>query len=200
MRLGCLLHRSESQMSEKGKLVVISGPSGSGKSTIVAQAMKRTGAEFSVSVTTRKPRPGEVAGQHYRFVSGEEFEIMRRSGELLEWAEVFGQLYGTPTKAVAEAIEDGQSVLLDIDVQGGMQVYGKMPSATFVLIVPPDGEELTRRLRGRGTEGQAELAERLAKAQAEVAVARDSGIYGYEVVNDDLERAVNQVVDIINGC
>ena len=187
-------------MSEKGKLVVISGPSGSGKSTIAAEVIKRTDAKFSVSVTTRSPRPGEVAGRHYRFVSGAEFEIIRRSGELLEWAEVFGRLYGTPTKAVAEALESGQDVLLDIDVQGGMQVHDKMPSATFVLIVPPDSEELARRLCGRGTEDQAELAERLAQAKAETAAARDTGIYDHEIVNDDLERTIDQVVDIVNRC
>ena len=185
-------------MNEKGKLVVISGPSGAGKSTIAIQAMKRTGAEFSVSATTRQPRPGEIDGREYRFVGRPAFEKMIAAGELLEWAEIFGQLYGTPARPVQEAIDAGRTILLDVDVQGGRQVHEKMPSATFVLIVPPAAEELSRRLKRRGTEAPGELEGRLAQADSEVAAARQSGFYNHVVVNDDPEQAISRVVQIVD--
>jgi len=185
-------------MGKKGKLVVISGPSGAGKSTIASEARKRTGAEFSVSVTTRRPRPGEIDGREYHFVDRATFEKMIAAGELLEWAEVFGELYGTPARPVEQAVEAGRTILLDVDVQGGRQVHEKMPSATFILIVPPSPEELARRLDRRGTEAPAELESRLARADAEIAAARESGIYGHVVVNDDLDQAIDRVVEIMD--
>ncbi len=182
-----------------GKLVVITGPSGVGKGTICEAVVRRTGAAYSVSATTRPPRPGEVDGRHYRFVDRETFERMIADDKLLEWAEVFGELYGTPEAPVEEAIAAGRTVILEIDVQGGLQVHRKRPGATFVLILPPDEAELSRRLRGRGSEAPAAAERRLAKAKEEIALAQDSGAYNHVVVNDDLEAAIGRLVEIVRG-
>jgi guanylate kinase len=180
-----------------GKLVVISGPSGVGKSSIVREVLDRTGATYSVSLTTRPPRPGEVDGVHYRFVDRATFEEYIAQDQLLEWAEVFGHYYGTPAAPVREAITDGRAIILEIDVQGGVQVHDKMADASFVLIVPPDDQTLAERLAGRGTEDEATVARRLGKARAELDLARSSGAYDIEIVNDDLDRAIGQVVAIV---
>jgi guanylate kinase len=185
--------------SGRDRLVVVSGPSGVGKSTIDREAVRRSGAEFSVSATTRPPRPDEVDGREYRFVDRETFEQMIRRGELLEWADVFGEYYGTPAEPVRRAMDEGRTILLEIDVQGGLQVHEKMPEATFVLIVPPDEEALEMRLRRRGTEDEPQFQRRLGKAKQELEVARKSGAYQHIVVNDDLERAIREVVDIIES-
>jgi guanylate kinase len=181
-----------------GKLVVISGPSGVGKSSILKQALERTGAVFSVSATTRQPRVGEVPGRDYHFVSRPEFEEMIRQGQLLEWAEVFGNYYGTPLPAVRDAIAARKTIVMDIDVQGGLQVHKKMPDAQFVLILPPSIDVLRQRLSSRGTETPESLNCRLAKAQEEISVAMNSGVYNHSVINDDLGKAICQVVAIIN--
>jgi len=184
-------------MTEQGKVVVLTGPSGVGKSTIAREVVKRTGAVFSVSATTRPPRQGETEGVDYRFVDRPTFEAMIRKGQLLEWAEVFGEYYGTPADVVNEAKRAGETILLDIDVQGGLQVREKLPNATFVLIVPPDKEILAERLRRRRSESDEQFRTRLAKATEEVAAAEASGVYRQVVVNDELERAVRQVVEIV---
>jgi guanylate kinase len=159
--------------------------------------VRRTGARFSVSATTRPPRAGEENGRDYFFVDRPTFERMVEKGEFLEHAEVFGQLYGTPAAPVRKAIKGGKTVLLDIDVQGGLQVARVMPEATFILIVPPSMEELRRRLSGRGSEDAATLERRLAKAGLEIDTARNSGVYKDVVVNDDLAKATDEVVRIV---
>lgn len=176
---------------------MVSGPSGVGKSTVNSQAMKQAGAVYSVSATTRQPRPGEVDGVDYHFVSKDEFEKMIADGELLEWAEVFGNFYGTPSEPVKQQIADGKIVVLEIDVQGGVQVFEKWPDATFILIVAPGEEELAKRLRGRGTEDEESFNRRFGKAKKELQIARDSGAYKHVVVNDDLETAINEVAEIM---
>lgn len=186
-------------MPSSGKLVVITGPSGVGKSTIVKEVLARTGARFSVSATTRPPRPGETNGRDYYFVDRATFERMIAAGELLEWADVFGKRYGTPAGPVRQSVASGQTVVLDIDVQGGLQVARLMPEATFVLIVPPSLDELRRRLTSRGTEDAATVARRLAKADEEIRTARDSGVYKNVVVNDDLETAIRETVNIVQA-
>ena len=187
----------EAPATGSGRLVVITGPSGAGKSTIVREVLQRTGADFAVSVTTRPPRPGEVDGRDYRFVNRETFQKMVENHDLLEWAEVFGHLYGTPKQPVLDGLSRGRTVLLDIDIQGGLQVHRQLPQATFILILPPDEAELRRRLERRRTEEPEQLRTRLRKAREEIRSARASGIYTHTVVNDDLERAVRQVVRIL---
>ena len=180
-----------------GKLMVVSGPSGVGKSTINREVIKQTGAVYSVSVTTRKPRDGEVDGKDYQFVDRATFEKMIESGEMLEWAEVFGNIYGSPVGPVQKAIETGKVVLLEIDVQGGLQVHEKMPDTTFVLITPPSDDELQRRLRLRGTEDEKSFCRRFGKAKEELKIASESGIYTKVIVNEDLKSTIEQVVKIV---
>ncbi len=188
---------TERKMPKVGKLVVITGPSGVGKSTMVRQALRRTGATFSVSATTRRPRRGEVDGKDYGFVDRPAFEKMIANGGLLEWAEVYGDYYGTPAGPVQEATAAGKTVVLEIDLQGGLQVHQKIPGAVFVLVLPPHLGELKRRLDGRKTEPPEALERRFAQAQKEVDAARRSGIYTHTVVNSDLEQAIDRVVEIL---
>lgn len=183
---------------KQGKVIVITGSSGVGKSTIVREVVDRTGAKLSVSVTTRRPREGEVDYREYHFVDRRMFEEMVAYGEMLEWAEVYGELYGTPAYPVRESVSTGEIVLLEIDVQGGLQVHQKLPDTIYVLIEPPSPEILTQRLRERGTDDEEKITARLAAAAAEAKVAGESGIYTHRVVNDDLEVAVRQVVNIVN--
>jgi guanylate kinase len=184
-------------MGKNGKLVVVSGPSGVGKTTIVREVLKRSGAEYSISATTRQRRAGEVDGRDYRFVDRPAFEEMARRGEMLEWAEVHGNLYGTPARPVEEAVAAGKTIVLELDVQGGIQVRRKAPDATMVWIMPPSHEELARRLRGRGSESEESFHRRLAKAKDEIETAKASGAYDCVVVNDDLEKAINEILRIV---
>jgi len=185
-------------MGKTGKLIVISGPSGVGKTTIAREAVRRTGVRFSTSVTTRRPRADEVDRRDYHFVDRPSFQKMIDAGELLEWAEVFGEFYGTPSRPVRDATAAGENVLLDIDVQGALQVHQSMPDAVFVMVVPPDETELLRRLQQRRSETDEARTQRFAKAKEEIAAADKSGVYNHRVVNDDLTKAINQVVEIIN--
>jgi guanylate kinase len=189
--------KGDERLSRPGRLVVITGPSGVGKSTIRQELIRRTGAVYSVSATTRKPRPGEADGQDYRFVDRPTFRRMIDGGELLEWAEVFGELYGTPAGPIRQAEAAGATVILEIDVQGGLQVHRSRPDATFILILPPEEQTLARRLAGRRTEDAAAAVRRLAKANEEIRLAQASGVYNHKVVNDDLEAAIAQVLAIV---
>ncbi|MEX0836427.1 MAG: guanylate kinase [Nitriliruptor sp.] len=178
-----------------GLLVVVAGPSGVGKGTVHTELRRRLpDAVLSVSATTRPARPGEVDGVHYRFVDRTTFEGMVADGDLLEWAEYAGNLYGTPRAPAAEAVARGEVVLLDIEVLGALQVKAADPDALLVFLQPPSFEELERRLRGRGTEDGATIARRLEVALDELAGA---GAFDLEVVNDDLDRCVDELLDAI---
>jgi guanylate kinase len=182
--------------ARRGTLFVIAGPSGVGKGTVVAEVLRRVGDRLvlSVSATTRGRREGEMDGRDYRFVDRDAFESMIEADELLEWAEVFDHLYGTPRAFVESHLAAGDDVVLEIDVQGAAQVRDRAPDAVLVLLRPPSLEELARRLRSRGTESEERIARRLGEAERELAQA---ATFDEEVVNDDLERASSQVAAII---
>lgn len=184
-----------SARSAPGRLVVIAGPSGVGKGSIVsALRRRRPGLALSVSATTRPPRRGEVDGVSYHFRSDAEFDALIAADELLEWAEFTGRRYGTPDQPVRDALAHGTDIVLEIDVEGAGQVRRRFPEALLVLIVPPSLEELAARLRGRSTETEAAVAARLAVAERELA---QPGLFDHQVVNDTLERAVDEVDRIL---
>lgn len=178
-------------------LVVLSGPSGVGKTTVCREVASRLSLMESISATTRTIRPGEKEGVDYYFLSREEFQRRLAAGRFAEWADVFGHLYGTPVEELERARAAGQTLLLEIDVQGGIRIKQKFPEALAILLLPPEPQVLRARLSRRGTEAPEEAERRLAKAAEEVATARAAGCYDAEVVNDDLEAAINQVVSLI---
>ncbi len=178
----------------KGKLLVLSGPSGVGKGTIVREVLKlRPNACVSVSCTTRPAREGEEEGKSYFFISEERFEEMIAQGGFLEYSRHFDNYYGTPKHFVEERLETGD-VILEIDVNGGLSVKQKMPQAVLVMIAPPDKKALYARLKGRGTEGEDVIAMRIDRADYELSKAP---LYDYTVINDDLNKAVGEVVKIL---
>lgn len=183
---------------ERGKLIVISGPSGTGKTSICNGLLERLPhTRWSVSATTRPMRPGDVDGQSYIFLSREEFLRRRELGEFLETAEYLGNLYGTPIGPVRRAIENGDNIVLEIEVQGGQQVANRMPESVRVFVLPPTMETLKARLEGRRTESRIQQEKRLAQADGEIGFARDSGCYDYFVTNDDLEATVDEIIGIV---
>jgi len=189
---------SMSKSQERGLLVVISGPSGVGKTTIVHRVRDAVDAIFSVSATTRPRSDSEKEGEDYYFVSIDQFENMLQSGAFLENAEVFGRhRYGTPKEPVEAALAAGQVMLLDIDVQGGIQVRRNMPGALMIFILPPSDEELHRRLQDRGRDDAEAIDRRYNEAKREIRLARQSGAYDHFIVNDDLDLAVREATAII---
>lgn len=180
---------------DPGLLVVVAGPSGVGKGTVHAQVRAALpDSVLSVSVTTRSPRPGERDGIDYHFIDPPTFDAMVAAGELLEHATYAGHAYGTPREGIRRAVDAGRVVVLDIEVQGALQIRAKVPDALLVFLVPPDLTELERRLRGRGTEDDAAVARRLERAREELAAAHHFDVVA---VNDDLDRCVAEVLAII---
>lgn len=184
-------------MTREARLFVVSGPSGVGKGTLVALLRERlTRLGLTVSATTREPRPGEVDGVSYHFLDDAEFERRVGEGEFLEWAWVHGHRYGTLRSEVERVLAEGRSVVLEIDVQGALNVRASHPEAVLVFIEPPSPEELERRLRGRGTEDEASIERRLANARREMSYADR---YDVRIVNDDLDRAVDELAHVIDS-
>lgn len=182
-------------MSDKGRLIVVSGPSGAGKSTVVFKAINgREDMCFSTSVTSRKPRPGEVDGREYFFITRQRFAEMVENDELLEHAEYVGNCYGTPRKFVEDKLDVGINVVLDIEVQGARQVMNKVPEAIKIFVIPPTLDELRNRLEKRGTETEETIRGRLDRAREEY---REATFYDYIVINDDADAAAEELNAII---
>lgn len=185
--------------AQTGLLLVVSGPSGVGKTTIVHRVRERLGGRFSVSATTRPKSLAEVNGEDYLFVSPSEFERLKSNDAFLEHAEVFGRhAYGTPREPVENALRDGDLILLDIDVQGAIQIREHMPSAYMIFILPPSDEELRHRLETRGREDEDAIARRFAEARREIDLATSRTLYDAFIVNDNLDRAVDEACRLVS--
>lgn len=186
--------------TDDGLLVVMSGPSGVGKTTI-ARAVDRAipDALFSVSATTRAQTGADVEGVDYHFVEEPEFRSMIERDAFLEWAEVFGRLYGTPQAWVDEQLRRGRVVICDIDVEGARQIKAKMPEALTLFVLPPGEDELLERLRSRKRENEGAIQKRFAEAKREIAAARASGVYEHFLVNEDLEASIAQAIALVTN-
>ena len=181
----------------KGLLIVVSGPSGTGKGTVCNELLTQTPElAYSISATTREPRAGEIDGKNYYFLDKAKFEKMIGEGGFLEYANVYGNYYGTPLGKIQERLDQGQDILLEIDTQGALNVMNKCPNGLFIFLLPPSIGELERRIRGRGSETEESLAKRLGAAKAEIAVGRK---YGYVVVNDTVRNAVRHIKCIMTA-
>ena len=181
----------------KGLLILISGPSGTGKGTVCdLLRQKHPEISYSISATTRQPRPGEQDGVNYYFYTKEKFREMIDQGQLLEWAEVYGNFYGTPKQKVLDRLDAGEDILLEIDTQGALNVMKVMPEGLFIFLLPPSLEELAARLKGRGTETEESLHRRLGAAVDEIKLATK---YRYVVVNDKVQDAEETIANIIEA-
>lgn len=183
-------------MKEKGLLIVLSGPSGVGKGTVRKELFKQEdlGFQYSISMTTRKPREGEVDGVDYFFKSRDEFEELIKQDKLLEYAEFVGNYYGTPVDYVRQTISEGKDVFLEIEVQGARQIREKFPEALFIFLAPPSLSELESRIIGRGTESEDVIANRLKTAKEEIEMM---DLYDYVVENDTVESACDKIKAIV---
>jgi len=186
------------KLNERGLLVVLSGPSGVGKGTVRKALFQMEGHNlvYSVSMTTRKPRDGEVEGSDYYFVTKEEFEARIKAGKMLEYAEFVNNYYGTPLDEVESQLESGSEVVLEIEVQGALQVRDKIKDAIFIFIAPPSMDALYKRLKRRGTEPEEIIQERIEKAKRELDLAYK---YDYIVVNDEVNNAADRIMAIIRA-
>ncbi|MCL0311763.1 guanylate kinase [Apilactobacillus sp. TMW 2.2459] len=185
-------------MAKRGMLIVLSGPSGVGKGTVRKALFNEPDVDFqySISMTTRKPREGEVNGKDYFFVSKDEFEENIKNGDMLEYAKYVDNYYGTPLKYVNETLDSGRDVFLEIEVNGAMQVRANSPEAVFVFLTPPDLISLKNRLIGRGTDDMDVINKRIKKAAVEIKMMRN---YDYAVLNDKVENAVERIKTIVNS-
>lgn len=184
-------------MNKNGKLYVFTGPSGTGKGTILSQVLKQDAILFlSVSATTRAPREGEIHGGHYYFLDKQTFEHKINNGEFLEYAQYVGNYYGTLEDPVNEQLKNGNDVILEIEVQGAMQIHEKRPDAVMIFVAPPSIEELERRLVGRGTENPEKVAARMKTAEEEL---KQADKFDYIIVNDDLDCAIADLLAILRA-
>ena len=179
------------QCQTAGRLIVLTGPSGVGKGTLVRSLLQSHPELYlSISVTTRSPRPGEINAKHYYFVSHEQFDMMIAQEQLLEWAQFAGNCYGTPRQQVEEKIQQGKSVLLEIELEGARQIRTSFPQAMRIFILPPSMQELEQRLRGRGQDSEEAIARRLRRAEEEINAA---GEFDFKIVNDNFETALKDL-------
>lgn len=188
---------NDSTHDHPGLLVIVSGPSGVGKSTITNALVDRLDAFLSKSMTTRPMGPSDVDGEHYDFVSQREFKDLVKLGQMLEYAQVYDNLYGTPAEPVLQALEAGEIVILEIDVHGAIQVKHRLPDAIGIFIEPPSDDELLNRLRLRKREDEATIQKRFSQARDEIKRARESGAYQYTLINEDLTRAIQEAYELI---
>jgi guanylate kinase len=180
-----------------GKLIVLTGPSGVGKGTLMKKLLQRhPELYYSVSVTTRSPRAGEINGKNYYFISRNKFEQLVAQGEFLEWAEFAGNYYGTPRAAVIDHIQSGKLVVLEIELEGARQIRASFPSALSIFILPPSFSELEKRIRGRGQDSEEAIARRLHRAQVEIQAADEFDI---QIVNDNFDTALNEIETVLFG-
>ena len=182
--------------TDRGLLIVLSGPSGAGKGTVRSGLREIVAINYSVSATTRAPRPGETEGEDYFFMSSAEFEKMISENEFLEWAKVYDNYYGTPAKFVEKLLREGQDCILEIDTQGAEQIKKNMPGAVMIFIAPPSLFELEQRILRRGTESSKEIKIRMSCAKKEMECVTN---YDYIVVNEEVESSVKKVLSIINA-
>lgn len=179
----------------RGLLIVVSGASGTGKGTVCKKILDdMPEVAYSISATTRLPRPGEVDGKEYYFLSRDEFQAWIDDGKFLEFADVYGNFYGTPLNKIEERLNRGEDILLEIDVQGALNVKRKCPDGIYIFLLPPSLEELKRRIEGRGTETPESLHRRLANAVAEIKIGLE---YDYVIVNDSVDNAAAQIKAIL---
>ena len=184
-------------MNRRGELVVYSGPSGVGKGTLLAPLIQQEDSlVLSISATTRLPRPGEIDGTHYHFVSKAVFEQMIENDEMLEYAQYNGNFYGTPKQRVEQRMNEGRDIVLEIEVQGARQIKEKCPDALMIFVMPPSFEELRLRLCGRNTEDEKQMTQRLETAKQEIAFASD---YDFIIINDCLETARVELLNAIKA-
>ena len=183
-------------MEKAGKLYVIAGSSGVGKGTVLKRFFeKNPQVKFSVSCTTRAPRPGEVDGVNYFFVTKEEFEESINNGEFLEWAQFSGNYYGTKASFVQKTLDDGNDIVLEIETQGALQVMEKFPDAEYIFILPPSLEDLEARLRGRGTETEEAIQKRLSAVKSELEISKK---FTHRIINDNIDIAVSELQKIFD--
>lgn len=183
-------------MNDEGILMIVSGPSGSGKGTVVNELIKEGSFALSISVTTRKPRPGEVDGEHYFFKTKEQFEELIENDRLLEWACFCDNFYGTPVEYVEKQMKLGKDVLLEIEVQGALQVKEKFPETVLVFMIPPTLNDLRNRLTGRGTESEEVIEKRIKRASDEIELIEK---YDYVVINNRIEDAKEDLLKIVDA-
>ncbi len=184
-------------MNLKGFLIVLSGPSGTGKNTLINNVMPHIpNLQYSISATTRQPRPGEKQGKDYFFISDAKFDRMVAAGDFLEWAEFVGNRYGTPRSFIEEKIDQKQTVIMDVDIQGALQIKQKMPEAVLVFLLPPTWEELKIRLNRRGKDSNEVITRRLQHSYKELNHIID---YDYFIINDQLDKAVERLITIIKA-